>query len=198
MSEPRLDTVLGLIDKANAADPNTIDDDGRDRPAELVYGERMDSALAGFRPGSSEHLQIAARGQHIERWTSPRHSYPEGRVGYLKWRKDLKDFHARRTAELMTEAGYGEDDCARVGALIRKERLKQDPEAQTLEDTACLVFLEHYAAEFIDGHTDEKVIDILAKTARKMSSDGIAAAAGLPMAPRLAALLTRALEGHEA
>lgn len=198
MTEARLETVLGLIDKANAADPNMIDDNGRDRPSELVYGERMDRALAGFRPRSSEHLQIAARGQHIERWTSPRKSYPEGRVGYLKWRKNLKDFHARRTAELMTEAGYGEDDCARVGALIRKERLKQDPETQALEDTACLVFLEFYASEFIDGHTDEKVVDILAKTVRKMSPDGIAAAAGLPMPRRLSALLTRALEGHQA
>jgi hypothetical protein len=194
----RLDAVIQEIDRANARDPRSVDDGGTQRPAELVYGERMSRALQSFCPGASDHLRIAIRAQHIERWTSPRDSYPEGRVGYLKWRKDLKDFHARRAAELMREAGYGGDDIDRVASLIRKERLKLDAEAQTLEDVACLVFLERYAAEFIADHADDKVVDILAKTARKMSADGLAAAARLPLQDRLARLLGQALADRKA
>ncbi len=194
MDSDRLKTVVRLIDAANAEDPRTIDVDGETQPAELIYGERMSHALDRFHPDAAEVLQIAARAQHIERWTSPRNSYPDGRVGYLKWRKDLKDFHARRTGELMAEAGYGQAAIDRAGALLRKERLKQDVDVQILEDVVCLVFLEHYATEFIADHPDDKVIDILTKTARKMSADGLQAAAALPLSDRLAKLLAQALE----
>src|SRR5262245_1526077 len=96
----RLDEVIRAIDAANAADPRGVDLDGRAEPAELVYGRRMSDTLARMAPDASVHLRIAARGQHIERWVSPRVSYPEGRVGYLAWRRDLKDFHARRLGEI--------------------------------------------------------------------------------------------------
>ncbi len=189
----KLSDVLWRIDRANAADPNLVDEQGQQQPAELVYGARMSAMLSQFRPDAPEILQIAARGQHMERWTSPRKSYPEGRVGYLRWRKDLKDFHARRVGELMAEAGYSEADIARAGELVRKEQLKYDEEVQTLEDVICLVFLTHYAPDFIAPHDDEKVIGILAKTARKMSPEGLAAAGKLPLSGRLAQLLEQAL-----
>ena len=195
MNGDRLKTVLRLIDRANAGDPNSTEvERGSDRPAELVYGQRMSRNLERFCGQASEHLRIAARAQHIERWKSPRNSYPQGRVGYLKWRKDLKDYHARRAGELMLEAGYEREDAKRVGALIRKERLKHDEEAQALEDVACLVFLEHYAAEFIAEHSDDKVIAILGKTAGKMSAAGLAATTRLGLPERLSRLLHEALE----
>src|SRR4029450_6608142 len=123
MSEDqRLTDVIAAIDGANAGDPNRIEVDGPLEPAELVYGRRMSETLARMAPNASEHLRIAARGQHIERWTSPRTRYPAGRAGYLKWRKDLQAFHARRIGQIMAAQGYGADDIARVGALIRKER----------------------------------------------------------------------------
>ena len=91
----RLAQAVAAIDAANALDPHTIDVEGKREPAELVYGRRK----------ASELLRIAVRGQpHIERWTSPRKAYVEGRVGYLKWRKDLQDFHARRLGEIMAAA----------------------------------------------------------------------------------------------
>jgi hypothetical protein len=186
--------VVALIDEANRADPSAADTPEGRRPAELVYGERMSAMLSRFRPAASEHLAIAARGQHIERWLSPRASYPAGRVGYLRWRSDLKSRHARRVGELMAAAGYPPEGVARVEALVRKERLKYDPEAQALEDVACLVFLAHYAEEFIARHDDAKVIDILRKTAVKMSPEGLAAATELPLPERLARLLRTALE----
>src|SRR5713226_2199136 len=132
----RLAEVLAAIDAANAHDPHKIEVAGRHEPAELIYGRRMSETLARMAPQASEHLAIAARGQHIERWTSPRKSYPDGRVGYLKWRKNLQDFHAKRIGAIMAAAGYGGDDIGRVGALIRKERLKSDADAQMIEDVA--------------------------------------------------------------
>lgn len=187
MSDPvpdRLTRAYALIDEANARDPVG--------QAER-YGQRMTQTLEAFRPDAPETLRIAARAQHIERWTVPRGSYPEGRVAYLTWRKDLQKLHARRAGEIMAACGYAEDEIARTAALLKKERLKQDADAQTLEDVICLVFLAHEAEPFIAKHDDDKVRDILAKTARKMSADGIAAAAEVPMGERLRRLLFEAL-----
>lgn len=193
MSNDRLEKTLSAIDAANSRDPRQVSVGGENVPVELVYGQRMSDVLGEFAPDASEHLKIAARAQHIERWTSPRKSYPEGKAGYLKWRADLKDYHAKRAGELMAQAGYEEGDIERVRAIVGKKGIKRDAEVQVLEDTACIVFLKYYAAEFIAPHDDEKVITILAKTARKMSEDGIAAAAKLPIDQRVGRLLNKAL-----
>jgi hypothetical protein len=192
----RFEGVIAAIDAANGRDPKTVDIDGRAVPAELLYGQRMSAALATLAPDASELLRIAVRGQHIERWTSPRASYPAGRPGYLKWRSDLKDYRARRLGEIMTAAGYGFEDAARVGALVRKERLRTDPEAQTLEDAACIVFLTHYLEEFL-GKTDAddaKLARILAQTWKKMSAQGHAHAGNLDLPTRVLTLLKQGLQ----
>ena len=196
--DTRLATVLAAIDAANARDPNRIETGGRREPAELVYGQRMSLTLARMAPDASAHLQIAARGQHIDRWTSPRKSYPDGRIGYLKWRKDLKDFHAGRLGEIMAAAGYGTDDIARVGSLVRKERLKLDVEAQVLEDIVCVVFLEHYIDGFMAKTDREKLADILAKTWAKMSPLGHEHALRLALAPDIPRLLEQGLARQRA
>jgi hypothetical protein len=74
------------------------------------------------------------------------------RTGYLKWRTELKNFHATVAGEILAGAGYDEATVARVQSLLRKERLKRDPEAQQLEDVVCLVFLENYFADFSKQH----------------------------------------------
>jgi len=127
------------------------------------------------------------RGQHLERWLNPRRAYPDGRAGYIAWRNAAKRRHAERVAEIMASCGFDEPATARAGALVRKEQLRSDAEAQILEDVACLVFLRHYALTFAAKHAEEKVLDILVKTQRKMSPRGRAAALdfGLP-APVLA------------
>ena len=189
----QLADVIAAIDAANARDPKKIAVDGRREPAELVYGRRMSETLARIAPAASEHLRIAARGQHIERWTSPRTSYPEGRVGYLKWRKDLQNFHARRLGEIMTAAGYDTDDIDRVGALVRKERLKSDAEAQMIEDVVCIVFLEHYLGDFMRKTDPDKLAGILAKTWNKMSPMGHEQALKLALPAPVPALLEQGL-----
>ena len=182
----RLSEAYGLIDAANAADP---------AGAATLYGQRMTQMLEAFAPDAPEPLKIAARAQHIERWTLPRRGYPEGRVPYLSWRKELQKHHARRAGEIMAACGYPPEDIARTAALLKKERLKQDADAQTLEDVICLVFLSFEAEPFIAKHPDEKVRDILAKTARKMSARGLEAAGQVRMGDRLARLLGEALAG---
>jgi hypothetical protein len=194
----RLAAVMEAIDAANARDPNLIEADGRHQPAELVYGRRMSATLQRMLPDASEHLQIAARGQHVERWTSPRKAYPEGRVGYLKWRRDLKEYHARRLGEIATSAGYGAADVERVAALVRKEKLRLDAEAQMLEDVVCVVFLEHYIDGFMAKTGEDKLADILARTWAKMSPLGHEHALRLPLAPAVPRLLEQGLARQRA
>jgi hypothetical protein len=194
----RFGNVIAAIDGANARDPNVVQIDGRAVPAELLYGQRMSAALARMAPNASELLQIAARGQHIERWTSPRNSYPAGRAGYLKWRNDLKEFHARRLGGIMTAAGYEPHEAVRVGALVRKERLRSDPEAQTLEDVVCAVFLEHYLGDFMRKTDEAKLARILAQTWNKMSAQGHAYAGKLDLPQIVLTLLKRGIEQTEA
>jgi hypothetical protein len=189
----RFDSVIAAIDAANSQDPNKIAVDGHSEPGELAYGQRMSRMLDRFCPEASEALKIAARAQHIERWRSSRADYPEGRVGYLRWRTDLKNYHAQRAGEVMGQCGYGSEMIARVQSLIRKERFKHDAEAQALEDVICLVFLEDYFVDFAAKHAEEKVIEIVRKTWVKMSKEGQAAALKLAVEPTTQKFLTRAL-----
>jgi hypothetical protein len=169
-----LKSVLDAIDAANARDPNTDRDVAAgEMPAALLYGQRMSAELERlFGPHVSDVLKIAARGQHIERWKIRRADYPEGRVGYLNWRRDQGRAHGERLGGMMADAGYDGDACERVGVLLRKEGLKRDAEVQMLEDAVCLVFLKHYFAEFAEKHPLDKVVRIIAKTARKLSEGG--------------------------
>lgn len=189
MTGDRFAEVIARIDAANAADPEREADATGEHPAALLYGQRMTAELVRFRPDASEHLRIAVRGQHVERWKKPRASYPEGREGYLSWRRDLGRYHADRVAGLMRETGYPEADADRVARIIRKEGIKRDPETQALEDVACLVFMRWYFAGFAPGHDPEKVFQIVARTARKMSPEGRAEAAKMALPPELAPAL---------
>lgn len=163
---PDLTRALALIDDANAADPSAPEG----VPAALLYGQRMSEELARQVPVAGDVLQVAARGQHIERWMLPRAAYPEGKAGYLEWRREQARRHGARLGGILAAAGYPEADQARVGVLVRKEGLKRDPEVQSLEDVICFVFMRHYLAAFAAGRDRAEVVDIVAKTARKMSA----------------------------
>ena len=168
----RLARTLAAIDAANAADP----DRSEGAPAARLYGERMTAELERLFPDASDELRIAARGQHIERWSSLRAAYPEGREGYLAWRRDLAAFHAGRVGEIMAAEGYGPDSVEHVGRMIRKEGIKRDPEAQALEDVICFTFLRWYFKPFASGRDAGELDRIVAKTARKMSAEARARA----------------------
>lgn len=168
----RFRRAIEAIDAANSEDPNRESAEGREWPKELLYAVRMSRWLEKLVPQSPEELQLAVRAQHLRRWTLERSRYPMDRTGYLKWRTDLKNQHAREAGEILKAAGYEDGTVGRVQQLIRKEGLMNDPEAQALEDAACLVFLQYHFAEFASRHDEEKILDILRKTWKKMSPHG--------------------------
>jgi hypothetical protein len=192
---PRFHAAVERFDAANARDPNREPDAaGVLQPRELLYARRMSEMLERFSPEASEPVQLAARCQHIRRWEIPRDSYPRTPEGYKAWRTGLMDFHADAAATILREAGYGEETITRVRALLRKERLKRDPETQLLEDVVALVFLEHYLEAFVAGHPEydeAKFADILRKTWLKMSPRG---REGALTVARVPAALRRAVE----
>ncbi len=191
----RFETAMAAIDGFNGDDPNLESFAGETIPKEVLYGRRMTAWLEKISPGASQELRLAARAQHIGRWTIPRADYPMGLAGYSKWRSTLARFHARTAQRILGEAGYGADAQARVVKLIRKQGLGSDPEVQTLEDVICLVFLEHYFSAFSAKHEDAKVIDILQKTWDKMSPRAHELALDLAqtLAPGRRALIERAV-----
>lgn len=189
----RFDAAMAQLDALHAQDPRMETVDGEEVPYELLYAQRMSEWLERLRPQASETLQLAVRAQHLKRWEVPRDSYPMDRPGYHAWRTGLKTRQADMAAEVLRQSGYDEAECARVAALVRKEDLKSDEETRALEDAACLVFLQDYYAPFAAEHDDDKVIGILRKTLRKMSSDGHRLAEEILLEGRARGLLEKAV-----
>ena len=187
--EKRFQDAIRRIDTANREDPNLEDE----QPKELLYGQRMSGQMEQFAPDASQIVRLAARAQHICRWRIPRSDYPQGRDGYRKWRTDLGRFHAQMAGRILSDAGYEAGTVERVEALLRKESLKSDPDCQLLEDVICLVFLQHYLADFAAQHEQEKLIRILRRTWKKMSQRGREAALQLELAEPVRELIEQAL-----
>ncbi len=195
MGKPeKLPDAFRLFDAANAEDPHKEEADGKTYPKELLYAMRMSRKLDDFEPHASEALQLTARCQHIRRWEIPRESYDMDRTGYLKWRRDLKKFHAQTATEILQSLGYPHETIDRVAFLLEKKKLKRDPETQTLEDVICLVFLQYYLEPFMEKHPEGKLIDILQKTWNKMSEEGRDAALKLPLSESSRRLIGKALD----
>ena len=179
----RFQRAIATIDAMHAQDPAHELAHHEAMPAELAYAERMRAALE------------AIRAQHLMRWTLPREDYPEGKEGYHAWRTEQLKRHARRAGDAMAEAGYEQDEIERVKALSQKRRIKSDPDAQALEDAACLVFLENQLAEVAEGKDEGQLVEILRKTWAKMSPRGRELALAREMDPSARRLVDKALEG---
>jgi hypothetical protein len=195
MNHHRFTQTIQEIDLHNAQDPNKILHDNQLVPKELLYSQRMTKMLEHFEPSASEYLKLAVRAQHIQRWKIPRDSFPMDKKGYLIWRTELKQMHGELTATIMKNNSYQDGEIHITSNLINKKRLKTDPEAQTLEDVACLVFLSYYFDEFIAKHEgeEEKIIDIIQKTWKKMSEKGHVTALQLPHSSKASTLIQKAL-----
>lgn len=199
MSQPhntRLALTLAAFDAANALDPNTETFNGKEIAKELIYGQRMSEKLHAFEPDAAIELQLAVRSQHICRWQIPRSNYPMDRQGYKRWRLELAAFHGETAGSIMADKGYSEEEIQRVKDLLLKRSLKRDREVQTLEDIACLVFLEFYMEDFASKHDEAKLIDIIQKTWNKMSDKGHQAALQLPLSDAILTLVGKALNPH--
>jgi hypothetical protein len=190
----RFELALRRFDEENGRDPNSEIVDGMPHPRELIYAHRLTGWVLKLSPNASEELRLAARCQHLCRWKIPRNSYPMTRPGYLKWRADLKRFHAERAGEILREVGYPDAVIARVQDLNLKKNFPTDPESCVLEDALCLVFLEHQLADFAAKTADDKVITALQKSWKKMTPLARAEALKLPYGPREKALIEAALK----
>jgi hypothetical protein len=193
VSDERLREALAAIDAANRGDPHTILVRGERRPKELAHAELVSEWIGRLAPGASEALRLAGRAHHLRRWEIPRADYPDGREGYLRWRRALQDFHAEHAGAILVEHGYDAAEIRRVSDLLYKRGLARgEPEAQALEDALCLVFLETQYREIAERLPEDKLLDVTAKTLRKMSERAKAFAFELPLDPRDVAALRRA------
>jgi len=176
ISDPqRFARAIALFDVANGEDPNTEMADGKKWPKELLYANRMTEMLTRFAPDAPEAVQLACRAQHIQRWKTPRSNYPMTPEGYQAWRTGLYKFHAELAGKLLAEVGYDEEMIERVKKIVGKRGLKVNPETQMMEDVVDLVFIEHYMLGFAGqkpDYSEEKWLDIIRKTWKKMSDAG--------------------------
>jgi tRNAThr (cytosine32-N3)-methyltransferase len=184
-----------LIDAAHAGDPKRLADG---RPAELVYADRMEAWVVRASAEPTSLLRLAARCQHLERWTVPRATFPDGKAGYLKWRQSLYKKQADRARDLLIQAGMPTAEADEVATWVSKSGLKTNPGTQALEDSACLVFLENEIEAFAAQHAEyprEKFVDIIRKTWKKMSPRGQDLARTIALPPAIGALVGEAIAG---
>jgi hypothetical protein len=192
--DARFQSALRRFDEENSHDPNTQLVDGTPHPRELIYAQWLTDWVLKLCPQASEELRLAARCQHLCRWIIPRDSYPMTRPGYLKWREDLKRFHAQRAGEILAEVGYPEEVVRRVQELNLKKNFPNDAEGRVLEDALCLIFLEHQLSDLAAKTDDDKMITALQKSWKKMTPAAHAEALKLSYAPREKDLIERALK----
>ena len=123
----------------------------------------------------------------------PRDSYPMTKAGYLKWREDLKKFHAEKAGEVLREVGYGESTVHRVQILNLKKSFPADAESRVLEDALCLVFLERQLPALAAKTSEDKVINALKKSWNKMTPQARDIAKNMQFEAREKRLLEAAL-----
>ena len=192
----RFTKAIAAFDAYHERDPNTETEDGKLYPRELLYARRMTSQLERFAPDATEAVKLAARCQHIGRWEIPREKYPMEKKGYLQWRNEEKFHHATIAEKILRECGYEDDTIGQVKSLLLKKELFTNAETQLIEDVVCLVFIQYYLDEFTAKHDDEKVVDILRKTLRKMSRAGKEAVDTLQLSAKTNSLIKRAVESE--
>ena len=192
----KLQQALRAFDELNRQDPNKVAYMGSKIAKEQLYSQRMYARLLAFKPDANEALILAIYSQHIQRWKIARDTYPVTRQGYKQWRQKLALFHAETAAAVLIELGYDRETIVRVQYLLKKKGLKRDEDSQILEDVVCLVFIEHYLAEFADKHSEEKLIGIIKKTWCKMSAKGHLAALDIDLPEKLKALIVKAIKSN--
>lgn len=189
----RFDQAIAAIDAVNATDPTVIVIDGVEAPKELGHARLVTEWVRRLDPDADEAQLLAARAHHLRRWAIPRKSYPEGRAGYLRWRTEQKKRHVEDVAVILAGVGYDERTIDRVQTIIGKQGRSTDRDVQTHEDALCLVFLSTQLRALADDLGEDRTIEVLRKTAAKMSGGALEIAATIPFDDVEQALLGRAL-----
>ena len=189
----RFTAAMSRFDEENSRDPNLQPANGAMIPRELLYAQWLSAWVLKLKPDASEPLRLAARGAHLCRWMIPRDAYPATRAGYLRWRQQLKQFHAEKVGAILRELGYPDAIIIRVQGLISKSAFPTEPESRVLEDALCLVFLQHQFADLAAKSPPDKMINAVQKTWKKMTPAAQEIARGLSYEPRELSLLQSAL-----
>lgn len=189
-----METAFALFDTYNQRDPNRLIWDGAEYPAEYFYALQLHNWVKKLDHTAGEAVLLASKAQHIGRWEIQRNQYDDGKVGYLKWRKDLAKFHAQTAGTLLASAGYARELIEKVQTVILKKDLRNNADVQLMENALCLVFLEFQYEDFLLKHTDDKIIGILQKTWAKMTQPGKDEALKLKFSARGQALIDQALK----
>lgn len=156
---------------------------------ELLKTFEADLHSVSLEPATGGVFEVSLGGEVLYSRAS---EYPRGRRGYLVWRREAAQWHAARLSEIAREAGCDSDETPRLAQLVRKAGARTDPEAQLVEDVACLMFLRHYLGEFARRTDAGKLRSILTRTWRKMSPTARERALALTYSPEHRALLEAA------
>lgn len=208
---PQYTAAAAAIDAANQHDPNRVTVRGAEQPLALAHGVLADEWVVTLHVASSgaaesgdetaaradtiplDLVRLAARAHHLRRWELPRSDYPEGKAGYHRWKRDQRQRHATDVAAILRDAGYADADIERAQAWIRRDALATDPGSQLVEDAACLVFIETQLADVATKLDHDHLVDVIRKTARKMSPAALAAVSEIPLGDQEQSLLAAAL-----
>lgn len=183
------DAALAAIDAANADDPSSFDGE----PLALHEGRIAHRWVNQLDPVASEPLQLAARAHHLRRWALARSTYPDGRAGYLRWRRDQKQRHADELASILAGAGYDDHVVQRAAEIVAKRGLESDAEVQSFEDAVALTFMQTQVESFHDRlDDDDKFVDVVRKTLAKMTDRGRSVALTLEFDEPVRSLVTKA------
>jgi hypothetical protein len=191
MSE-RFQQAVDAIDNANAGDPTSVTVRGERRPLALAHGVLATEWVSKLAPDADETWLLAARAHHLRRWELPRNTYPAGRAGYLRWKRDQRQRHAEDIAALLGPIGYERATIDRVQSLVRRDDLATDPGSQAVEDGACLAFVETQLSDVATRLPRDRLVEIIRKTLRKMSPAAQAALAGVDLGTNERAVLDEA------
>ena len=185
----RLALAVAAIDAANAEDPNRYDDG---RGLALVQGELASRWADRLTDSPAEPVVLAVRAHHLKRWEIERSSYPEGRAGYLRWRRDNKAHQADSAGVILGALGYDRSTVQRVQELLRRKGLGSDPDTQLVEDSACLVFLETQFDAMVARLERDHLVRVVAKTLAKMSPEAVALTAEIELSDAAAGIVAQA------
>ena len=163
------------------------------RPLALGHGLLASEWVTRLHGDADEALLLAARAHHLRRWELPRAQYEPGKAGYLRWKRDQRQRHARDVGELLAAVGYDSATIERVQALVRRDHLATDAGSQAVEDAACLVFIETQLADVSTLLEHDHLLDVIRKTAKKMSAAALVAVSDIHLGDPERALLAKAL-----
>jgi hypothetical protein len=185
----RFALAIADIDDANRDDPGLYNG----RPLALHQGERAMDWVESLARSPSDALRLAARAHHLRRWVVPRSTYPDGRSGYLRWRRAQKMRHASELTEILIGRGFDQRTVERAAVIVTKTGLGSDPEVQYFEDAVSLTFVETQLTSTAERVGPDRVVEIIARTLEKMSETGRRSALTIELDDEHADLVNRAL-----